>query len=229
MSRSCLPRVHRRARSADDLDRDPVDRRGAARACISSHDLRRTLEVVTLRRSQRVSLRRTERPRPAGRPNASTAIAAQICSRWSSWTVAGHRAAPEEREPVASSTPRLDRCWTTANDGLHLPADGDIARVPRRIETEKQPSPSTKPTIQSWIEIDLAFPADCPHRMDFHCSCVTLEEGETYERVPPDTRSFQHIARFCTHGITLMRVLRTVIVTAAVYRGLGSELRSRRS
>jgi hypothetical protein len=32
------------------------------------------------------------------------------------------------------------------------------------------------------------FPADCPHRMDCHCPY----EG----RVPSDTRSFQHIARF---------------------------------
>jgi hypothetical protein len=34
-----------------------------------------------------------------------------------------------------------------------------------------------------------AFPADCPHRMDFHCSSDD-------ERVPPDTRGFQHIAEF---------------------------------
>ena len=39
-------------------------------------------------------------------------------------------------------------------------------------------------------------------------------------RVPPDTRVFQHTARFNNGQWKL-----TVIVTAAVYRGLGSELR----
>jgi hypothetical protein len=33
------------------------------------------------------------------------------------------------------------------------------------------------------------FPADCPHRTDCHCP--------TNGRVPPDTRSFQHTAKFC--------------------------------
>jgi hypothetical protein len=42
----------------------------------------------------------------------------------------------------------------------------------------------------------------------------------TSRRVPPDTRVFQHIARFY-NGLEIP----TVIVTAAVYRGLGSELR----
>ena len=54
------------------------------------------------------------------------------------------------------------------------------------------------------------------------------------EGVPPDTRSFQQIAS-CTRRVAAPRgsprarprisYLRTVIVTAAVYRGLGSELR----
>ena len=51
-----------------------------------------------------------------------------------------------------------------------------------------------------------------------HASHPTMQ-GVT-RRVPPDTRMFQHIARFCNSQWYL-----TVIVTAAVYRGLGSELR----
>ena len=52
--------------------------------------------------------------------------------------------------------------------------------------------------------------------------------------VPPDTRVFQHLAS-CTQRVTALRGntqarlgfihLRTVIVTADVYRGLVSELR----
>ena len=38
--------------------------------------------------------------------------------------------------------------------------------------------------------------------------------------VVPDTRSFQQIAEFCNRPKKML----TVIVTAAVYRGLGSEL-----
>jgi hypothetical protein len=37
------------------------------------------------------------------------------------------------------------------------------------------------------------FPADCPHRMDFHAIAR--------DRVPPDARIFQHIARF-VYGTT---------------------------
>ena len=43
------------------------------------------------------------------------------------------------------------------------------------------------------------------------------------ERVPSDTRMFQHIARFCNRHSD---VCLTVIVTAAVYWGLSSKLRS---
>jgi hypothetical protein len=58
------------------------------------------------------------------------------------------------------------------------------------------------------------FPADCPHRTDCHC---LFAEASTagYLRV------FQHIAKFYNG----LEVIPTVIVTAAVYRGLGSELR----
>jgi len=56
-----------------------------------------------------------------------------------------------------------------------------------------------------------------------------------HERVPADTRGFQHLAS-CTHqdhscegqlpgARSGLYYLRTVIVTAAVYWGLGSELR----
>ena len=72
-----------------------------------------------------------------------------------------------------------------------------------------------------------AFPADCPHRT--HCHLDMVE-------VAPDTRSSQHIARFCnglgrcgegwgvspSPAVTLLRL--TVIVTAAVHRGFSSEL-----
>ena len=66
------------------------------------------------------------------------------------------------------------------------------------------------------------FPADCPHRTDFHC----LRIGHlclVRRRVPSDTRMFQHIARFCNRHSD---VCLTVIVTAAVYWGLSSKLRS---
>ena len=49
---------------------------------------------------------------------------------------------------------------------------------------------------------------------------VTASHIDKEKRVPPDTRVFQHIARFY-NGLEIP----TVIVTAAVYRGLGSELR----
>ena len=51
-----------------------------------------------------------------------------------------------------------------------------------------------------------------------------LCRGCDTERVPPDTRVSQHTARFY-NGLEIP----TVIVTAAVYRGLDSELRSRRN
>ena len=59
-----------------------------------------------------------------------------------------------------------------------------------------------------------AFPADCPHLSDFHCRRL---HGE-YRRIH---RVFQHIARF-VNGTTAVQA----IVTAAVYRGFGSKLRS---
>ena len=44
------------------------------------------------------------------------------------------------------------------------------------------------------------------------------------ERVPSDTRMFQHMARFCNRRSVFCS---TVIVTAAVYWGLSSKLRSK--
>jgi hypothetical protein len=74
-----------------------------------------------------------------------------------------------------------------------------------------------------------AFPADFPHLA--HCHCSRL-----WERVVEDSRVFQHIAGCAPHrhrcGGQLPLAclgdsyLRTVIVTAAVYRRLGSGLRS---
>jgi hypothetical protein len=41
--------------------------------------------------------------------------------------------------------------------------------------------------VSEGIQCARIFPADCPHRMDFHA---------IPDRVPPDARTFQHIARF---------------------------------
>jgi hypothetical protein len=52
----------------------------------------------------------------------------------------------------------------------------------------------------------------------------TLRRGcDSYGRVPPDTRSFQHIAELLSRGLLLEG--RNSVFTAAVYRGLVSELR----
>ncbi len=76
-----------------------------------------------------------------------------------------------------------------------------------------------------------AFPADCPHRTDFHClegeyftflaSTAGFSEFPAYSQL-----HFQnHFWKGQCPGTYRARYLRTVIVTAAVYRGLGSELR----
>jgi hypothetical protein len=65
------------------------------------------------------------------------------------------------------------------------------------------------------------FPADYPHRSDCHSPRTDPKSRALSGRVPPDTRTFQHIAKFYYGHL----VNSTVIVTAAVYRGLGSELR----
>jgi hypothetical protein len=41
--------------------------------------------------------------------------------------------------------------------------------------------------VSEGTRCDRVFPADCPHRMDYH---------SIPDRVPPDARIFQHIARF---------------------------------
>jgi hypothetical protein len=53
----------------------------------------------------------------------------------------------------------------------------------------------------------------------------TLRRGCDNERVPPDSRGFQHLARFLSRELPLEG--RNVWFTAAVYWGLGSELRLR--
>ena len=70
------------------------------------------------------------------------------------------------------------------------------------------------------------FPAGCPHRS--HCHQPLMMSG----RVAPDTRAFQHIARFynglrrssapACAGWDVARL--TVRVTAAVHRGFSSQL-----
>jgi hypothetical protein len=53
---------------------------------------------------------------------------------------------------------------------------------------------------------------------------ATTRDGKSLDRaVPPDTRSFQHMARFIYVTTTV-----NLIVTAAVYRGFDQELRPRR-
>src|SRR5262249_15630368 len=81
----------------------------------------------------------------------------------------------------------------------------DEPRHPTRIEIEHRPDGFLLIVRTGWI---------------FTAHGHILSRGCDVERVPPDTRRFQHIARF-SNGLSRL----TVIVTAAVYRGLGSELR----
>ena len=79
----------------------------------------------------------------------------------------------------------------------------------------------------------LAFPADCPHRTDCHSPApahVGCDTASTagYSGFPANSQLL--FAGSLPQGAGPGRVsrvfyLRTVIVTAAVYRGLGSELR----
>ena len=73
------------------------------------------------------------------------------------------------------------------------------------------------------------FPADCLHRTDFHCDSIEIPIWDS--RVPSDTQMFQHTAKCNLRCVTIRWraekfYLRTVIVTAAVYRGFGRELHS---
>src|SRR5713101_2718683 len=70
--------------------------------------------------------------------------------------------------------------------------------------------------ISRGLSMGRAFPADCPHLTDCHCR---RRRGE-YRRIH---RVFQQIARFVL-GTTAVQP----IVTAAVYRGFGSKLRTLR-
>ena len=65
-----------------------------------------------------------------------------------------------------------------------------------------------------------AFPADCPHPTHFHCRIYTTSSAG-YSEFP--AYSQMHIAPLPVRGAA--NYLRTVIVTAAVYRGLDSRLR----
>jgi hypothetical protein len=112
---------------------------------------------------------------------------------------------------------------TPPSAGCRSVARSFLPDSPCRHEDRTVPSPlkngvsSTAPSVQS-LRIPLPrFPADCPHRSDCHCPYFI-------GRVPPDTRMFQQTAGFDNGQWKL-----TVIVTAAVYRGLASELCSRRS
>ncbi len=80
----------------------------------------------------------------------------------------------------------------------------------------------------------LAFPADRPHRADSHLPCPALrKEYDTactagYTGFPANSQLLY--TRSLSQGAgpgheSRVFYLRTVIVTAAVYRGLGSELR----
>ena len=152
------------------------------------------------------------------------------CSRWLSWRLLS-MTYPHPNSSMRSSSADLDdRGLGDRELVLDLPAES-ATRVAHHRDREAAfaVDEADDPLLDH-----LAFPADCPHRTDFHCPRRTLSRGcDTYERVPPDTRGFQHIAS-CTQFVTALRgnslarevyYLRTVIVTAAVYRGLGSELR----
>ena len=90
----------------------------------------------------------------------------------------------------------------------------------RWTETEKHPSPSTKPTTHcgsSWT-LGLGFLLIVRTGRIVTAHVTSLPKGcdmDEYRRIHG---VFQHIASFTTAVVT-------VIVTAAVYRGLGSELR----
>ena len=64
------------------------------------------------------------------------------------------------------------------------------------------------------VLLDTAFPADCLHSARCHCHLAMTSSGR-YSGVPANS---QILLRQRSH-------LRTVIVTAAVYRGFGSQLR----
>src|SRR6266496_608369 len=66
-----------------------------------------------------------------------------------------------------------------------------------------------------------AFPADCPHPTHFHCRPKPTSSAG-YSEFPAYSR--MHTASLPMRGAANY-YLRTVIVTAAVYRGLGSRLR----
>src|SRR5213078_4747384 len=46
------------------------------------------------------------------------------------------------------------------------------------------------------------FPADCPHRSDFHCSCRYPTRDIRQERVPPDTPEFPAYSRVVSLTVT---------------------------
>ena len=160
-----------------------------------SHDLRRTA------RSRRASQYSVD-VRSKNGTTRSSQIAERVTSSERSYTMVcrtgfdRHVPATEAARSVASSARRsMPPCWYTWNTGWTCqPSRHASVAVDRDREAAFAVDEADDPLRSS---IDLAFPADCPHRTDCHCSCVApYEEGVTCERVPPDTRSFQHIARF---------------------------------
>src|SRR6266511_4299996 len=136
---------------------------------------------------------------------------------------------PHPRTRWTSSSANLDgAAWVTENSCWTCqPRRRPLLRT---TEIEKQPSPSTNPDyplLDAWPFL-LIVRTGRIVTVHFH----TLYD-EVRQTVPPDPRGFQHIAD-CTRHVAVSRgsawctpgfYLSTVIVTAAVYRRLGSELR----
>ena len=64
-----------------------------------------------------------------------------------------------------------------------------------------------------------AFPADCPHRSNCHCRVLRAHE-RAWRRVSADTPGVPAYSQICSRNYSGQP-----IVTAAVYRGFGSQLR----
>jgi hypothetical protein len=132
---------------------------------------------------------------------------------------------------MSSRTWRLDAPCATANSGSNLPPQGHLAAsVDRNAETAL---PSTNPTIHPMVA-SLSCWFSAPRALSLPHNPATYVSGMT-RRVAEDARVFQHIAGCAPHRHRRggqhpqpawgLSYLRTVIVTAAVYRRFGSELR----
>ena len=99
---------------------------------------------------------------------------------------------PDPKNSTSTSRATSWWAWCDVKHGLELPATDTRGSASPRSRSILRRRRSPRPSAQH-----LAFPADCPHRTDFHCSCHIVPEGCDKKRVPPDTRCFQHSAS-CT-------------------------------